>query len=561
MVAELQAQQTKRGAGLRILTETITSPTLAAQMQTLLKKFPDAKRHQWQPLTRDNVREGARMAFGEVVEAHYQFEKARVIVALDSDFLTRHPQRLLYTRKFADGRRLASGATTMNRLYVAESTPSITGAAADHRLAIRSSEIAAVARNLLAHVELGGTDANAGNDARARWIAAVASELQKNRGAGIVIVGESQPPIVHALAHQLNQTLGNSGSTVCYSASVEAQPVNQLESLRELVSEMNAGQVDLLLMLGGNPMFTAPTDLAFATALSKVKTCIHLSLEEDETSKFCHWHIPQAHFLETWSDVRAFDGSISIAQPLIIPLYDSHSAHEVLAVMNGQLEQQAIPGSYEIVREHWRQQKLGPDFEQAWRRAVHDGVMAGTKIPAKSVRLRMQAGEGNAAASGNGLEVTFHPDPAIWDGRFANNGWLQELAKPISKLTWDNAAFISPAFADKQQLANGDVIELKFKGRTVRAPVWITPGQAENSIALQLGHGQDAHGPRRHWHRIQCVSTTHLGCDVVWLRIGNRQDGRTSSAGLDAIAAQYSRQRRPSKSRHFFCGHFGAISG
>ncbi|HWF19657.1 MAG TPA: 4Fe-4S dicluster domain-containing protein, partial [Verrucomicrobiae bacterium] len=445
------------------------------------------------------AREGARIAFGEVAEAHCHFEKAKVVVALDSNFLLEHPQRLRYAREFTNGRRLAAGAKEMNRLYVAESTPTITGATADHRLPVSSSDIAKIASDLLHQLEgNGNATAKSPADVRPRWIAAVAAELQKNRGAGIVIAGEQQPPLVHAIVHRLNDILGNAGQTVTCTSSAEAQPVNQLSSLRELARDMAAGRVELLVMLGGNPVFTAPADFAFATQLARVKTCVHVSLEEDETSAHCHWHIPRTHFLEEWSDTRSFDGTVSIAQPLIAPLYENRSALEVMAVLNEQLQQQAIPGSYEIVREYWQQQKLGPDFEKAWRKAVHDGLMANTASRPKQVRLNTQEIDSQIARLNNSaaetLEISFHPDPSIWDGRFANNGWLQELAKPISKLTWDNAALISPALAQKRQLSTGDVVELRFKGRKVRAPVWIMPGQAENSVALHLGQGRTRTG-------------------------------------------------------------------
>jgi molybdopterin-containing oxidoreductase family iron-sulfur binding subunit len=410
-----------------------------------------------------------------------------------------HPQRLRYAREFTNGRRLAAGAKEMNRLYVAESTPTITGATADHRLPVSSSDIAKIASDLLHQLEgNGNATAKSPADVRPRWIAAVAAELQKNRGAGIVIAGEQQPPLVHAIVHRLNDILGNAGQTVTCTSSAEAQPVNQLSSLRELARDMAAGRVELLVMLGGNPVFTAPADFAFATQLARVKTCVHVSLEEDETSAHCHWHIPRTHFLEEWSDTRSFDGTVSIAQPLIAPLYENRSALEVMAVLNEQLQQQAIPGSYEIVREYWQQQKLGPDFEKAWRKAVHDGLMANTASRPKQVRLNTQEIDSQIARLNNSaaetLEISFHPDPSIWDGRFANNGWLQELAKPISKLTWDNAALISPALAQKRQLSTGDVVELRFKGRKVRAPVWIMPGQAENSVALHLGQGRTRTG-------------------------------------------------------------------
>jgi molybdopterin-containing oxidoreductase family iron-sulfur binding subunit len=486
MNSVIEAELPKRGAGIRVLTETVTSPTLATQIQTILKRFPAAQWHQYQPILRDSVREGARLAFGEFVETHYKFEKARVILALDSDFLFSHPNRLVYARRFTDGRRLTSGLRQMNRLYAAESTPSITGTMADHRLPVNSAEIEDLARLIDSHLK---PNAKSAAGPWVAWVGTLVGDLQQNRGAGLVIAGERQPAIVHALAHRMNHVLGNAGQTVTYSATAEARPVNQLQSLHQLVEDMSAGHVDVLLVLGGNPVFTAPFDLPFGEAMEKVRMCVHLSLEQNETSVRCHWHIPQTHFLETWSDTRAFDGTTSLIQPLIQPLYQGRSTHEVLESMI----RQPVPANYDIVRDYWRQQKLWPDFEKSWRKALHDGIIPGTQSPSKQVQLKSNFDSGPATdsiQSVSRIELTFHPDPSIWDGRFANNGWLQELAQPISKLTWDNAALISPALAQKHHLANGDGVDLRFRGRTVRAPVWIMPGQAENSIALHVGNGR-----------------------------------------------------------------------
>jgi MoCo/4Fe-4S cofactor protein with predicted Tat translocation signal len=493
----LEAQRSKRGAGLRILTETITSPTLAAQLQALLKRFPGAKWHQYQPVNRDNAHEGARLAFGEVVEAQHYFDKAKVILSLDSDFLFAHPEGLRYTRQFTNARRVSRDRTEMNRLYQVESSPTITGSMADHRLPLNSAAVEGFARTMAQQLGAGGGQAipQPGGDVQARWLSAVTRDLERNHGASLVIAGEQQPPVVHALAHLMNDRLGNVGRTVAYTASAEAQPVNQLESLRELVREMDSGSVDTLVMLGGNPVYNAPADFQFAVRLAKVKLRIHLSAYQDETSAYCHWHIAESNFLEAWSDIRAFDGTTSIIQPLIAPLYDTRTAHEVVEVMM----QQPGRSSYDIVRDHWLSRKLWPDFEPAWRKALHDGLIANSALPLREVRPSTAGGlppasAGTAGDQAGKLEVCFRPDPAVWDGRFANNGWLQETSKPFSKITWDNAALVSLPLAERLQLANGDVIQLRFRARTLRMPVWITPGQAENSVLLPLGYGRTRAG-------------------------------------------------------------------
>ncbi|HYR59498.1 MAG TPA: hypothetical protein VEO95_12745, partial [Chthoniobacteraceae bacterium] len=426
----LAAPELKQGAGLRILTESITSPTLAAQLQAVLAKFPRAKWHQYQPIARDSIREGALLAFGEDVEPHYHFDKADVIVALDSDFLFNAPGALRYAREFADRRRVSTGRAEMSRVYVVEPTPTVTGSNADHRLPVPASAVRAIAEAIA--IELKLLSARLDQTYDSAFVSAAAADLREHRGAGLVIAGIEQPPAVHVLAHAMNSALGNIGNTVTFTAPVETNRVNQTQSLRELIGDMESGAVDLLVILGGNPAFTAPADLDFAAHLSKVKTRVHLGLYVDETAEQCHWHIPAAHFLEAWSDTRAFDGTVSITQPLIEPLYRGKSAHELVDAF---LNLPARGSSYDIVREHWRSQKPWTDFEKGWRKAVHDGVIAGTALPARQVTLRADALESLGArppAMAN-LEISFRADPCVWDGRFANNGWLQELPKPITK--------------------------------------------------------------------------------------------------------------------------------
>jgi molybdopterin-containing oxidoreductase family iron-sulfur binding subunit len=488
---KLSAQGARQGAGLRILTETVTSPTLAHQLQALLAKFPSAKWHQYEPISRDAARVGARLAFGKEVETHYRFDKADVILSLDADFLSSGPGTLRYAREFAARRRVRAGQTAMNRLYVVECTPSNTGAMADHRLPLSAGKIRsfahAVAQGLGVDLEPLG---DAAASTHASWIAALVGDLRRHHGASIVLAGDQQSPVVHALAHAMNHALGNVGSTVLYSDPVQANPVDQTESLRELVGEMEAGLVDILVILGGNPVFTAPADLRFAEHLSNVRLRIRLGLYEDETSALCHWHLPEAHYLESWSDARAYDGTVTISQPLIAPLYEGKSAHELLAVLSGKSDR----SSHDIVRDYWKSQNLTPDFEMFWRKSLHDGLIAGTALPPKSVTLKRvrdwAASPPPTPKSQDLLEIVFQPDPTIWDGRFANNGWLQELPKSLTRLTWDNAVLISPATAERLGLSNEEVVELRYRGRAVRGPVWIMPGHAEDSVTVHLGYGR-----------------------------------------------------------------------
>lgn len=492
----LEKLRATKGEGLRILTETVTSPTLADQIGALLRQFPAAKWHHYDAISRDNARIGARAAFGQEINTVYHFDKADVILSLDADFLLGNPASVRYARDFIDRRRVNSTQAEMNRLYVVESTPSLTGASADHRLGLRASQIEglaiAIARAI--GVDVGATYSSVPVGVPEKWVSAVARDLQSHAGRSLVLAGDYQPPAIHALAHAMNSTLGNVGKTITYTDLVEAHRGDDLASLQELVADMQAGKVQMLLILGGNPVFTAPPDLQFAESLKKVPLHAHLGLYQDETAAACKWHIPQTHYLESWSDVRAYDGTVSIIQPLIQPLYDGKSAHDLLAALLGQ----PLPG-YDIVREHWLRVGTLADFDRSWRQVLHDGVMPGTTLPAKQVALRPDwhtaSGLGKAAMQ-QGIEVNFRPDPTIWDGRYANNGWLQELPKPLTKLTWDNAALISPKLAQElgkqanRKVENGNLVELTLGGRKVKAPIWMMPGHPEDSVTLHLGYGR-----------------------------------------------------------------------
>jgi MoCo/4Fe-4S cofactor protein with predicted Tat translocation signal len=489
MLEVLERQKSTKGAGLRILTETVTSPALHDQIQGLLKQFPEAKWHQYEPANRDHAREGSVRAFGEIVEPQYQFDKAKVVVSLDSDFLYSHPHSVQYARDFSSLRRARFPESEMSRLYVVESSPSVTGSNADHRFPLRSSEIEGVAFALARR--LGAQFSNATASANVDWISAVAEDLSEHPGEGIVIAGRNQPATVHALAHWMNQILRNSGKTVTYTESAEANPINQTNSLRELVEALDGNEVEALVILGGNPAFTAPADFNFGDKLKEAKFSAHLAPDINETSSLCAWHIPQNHFLESWGDARAFDGTFSIIQPLILPLYDGKSAHEILDAML------APPGrsDYDIVYDFWKSQNPGPDFDERWHKALHDGFIEKSNLPEKKVNLQpLDSLAASSSQTSNGVEITFHPDPTLYDGRFANNAWLQELPKPITKLTWDNAVLIAPALANRENLANGDVVEIEFQGRRLSLPVWIAPGQPDGSLGLQFGYGRSRVG-------------------------------------------------------------------
>ena len=540
---ESDGLKARKGAGLRFLTETITSLTLAAQMKQILTDFPEAKWHQYESVNRDNARAGAIMAFGQPVNTIYDFSKADRILSLGSDFLSAMPGTLRYARDYAAKRRISGDKSEMNRLYVIESTLTITGANADHRFLLKPTEMLTFANRAVSGKVFDNWPNPPASLVEA-W-GPLARDLERVKGISLVIAGDEQPASVHALAHIFNDSLGNVGKTVFYTDPIEANSIDQTQSLRELVGDIDAGKVDTLIVIGGNPAYNTPIDLRLdLNRLNKVKLRAHLSLYNNETSEICHWHIPAAHYLESWGDTRSYDGTVTIVQPLIAPLYEGKTPHEMLALFGDNYDRK----TYDIVRDYWRTQAQGvstgsssdrvgagrmpanrpqdagaptagapTDFESWWRKCLHDGFVPNTALPAKTVALKSdwesslaQTNVGGTPALPVGsYEIVFRADPTIYDGRFANNGWLQELPKPLTKLTWDNVALVSPITARKLGLAvpnyeqekkGGeafvDTIELKLNGRAISkaVPAWVMPGQPDNVITIQLGYGRDRAG-------------------------------------------------------------------
>ena len=477
------------GAGIRILTETVTSPSLAAQMRSLLNDMPAIRWHQYEPVNRDAARAGAQIAFGEHVDTRYDFTRADVVLTLDADFLGSGPGSVRYANDFAKRRAVEGNPGHMNRLYAVESTPSLTGAMADHALHVAPSHVEVVGRAIARSIGVNapGPDVDASHQ---HWVAAVAADLEQHAGASLVVAGDGQPASVHALAHAINGALGNAGKTVIYTEPVEAEPVNQVDSLRELVRDMDAGKVSTLIVLGANPVYNGPADVDFLAAMQHVSHRIHLGLYVDETGEQCHWHIPEAHYLEAWGDVPALDGTASIIQPLVIPLYGGKTAQEVIAVLSGK-----GGSAYDLVRKYWLDRHGESGFDAYWRAALSNGFVEGTALPAKTVTLKQDAAVQPYAVPGEGgLEVVFRPDPTVGDGRWANNGWLQELPKPLTKLTWDNAVILSFNTAKARGLTNFDVVEVTLGERAVKGQVWVQPGHPDDTITLHLGYGRTRAG-------------------------------------------------------------------
>ena len=474
------------GRGLAILTENVTSPTMGRLLADFLAAYPEARWYQYDPLHPDNVVAGARMAFGQDVVPLHDFAAADVVVSLDADFLNEGPARLAHARAFADRRRVRHADDDMNRLYQLETSPSNSGGLADHRVALKPSELAQAAAVIAAAL---GVDAPAATRPAAfsqELLDAMVDDLRAHEGRSVVIAGEAQPPVVHAIAHAINQALGNVGSTVRYVANAAARPTVHLDELRDLTGAMRVGDVQALLVLGGNPVYTAPVDVPFAAALENVPFTAHLGGYVDETARSCTWHVPEAHFLETWGDVRAYDGTITIQQPLILPFYGGKSATEMVSALLGD----GAANAYDLVRSHWQERVTG-SFDDFWRETVYRGVVA--RSASAEVTVGQAAVAGPLPQAGD-LELRLALDPSVLDGRFANNGWLQELPKAFSNLTWDNAALVAPATAEALGVSNGDVISLEANGASVDAPVWVQPGQAVGAISLALGFGRTSAG-------------------------------------------------------------------
>jgi len=503
----LAALEPVGGQGLYLLTGAVSSPTLLAQIAELRAKFPEMRWHTWEPAGRQRAFAGAESAFGEKVEVRYEVKAADVILALDSDFLTSGPGAVRYAKDFAARRRVhAEGQAEPNRLYAVETTPSNTGATADHRLALGPAELGHFAAALAAELGVEGVEAPSAalEGAAADWLAAVAEDLRAHAGRSLVVVGDHAPEALHVLAHAINAHLGNLGTTAVVTDPVLAADADG--SLAELYADMVEGKIDSLITIGTNPVYDAPADYAFQQNLRvRVRFRVHVGSHRDETAEFCDWHVPLSHALESWGDARSFDGTATICQPLIQPLYESKCAAEVLAAMLGETEAEGE----ELVRAHW-QETWGDsaDFELRFRRALHDGLVEDSAFAPRPAQVDPEAVVSAAAeltsAASDGFEVLLRPDPTIHDGRWANNGWLQECPKPITRLTWDNALLVSPAtfedlglgkpFQYGDQRPETPMVRLTAGERSLEVAVWAVPGHAPGVGTLHLGYGRERCG-------------------------------------------------------------------
>ena len=492
MLPQMAEWRQSGGKGVALLTGPITSPTIAAEIARWRAAYPDAR---WfSGSARDGALEGARRAFGRPLETLPDFGKARVIVALDGDFLDLGPGQVGLSRRWIDARRAALAEGRLLPLFSAAPTPSLTSAKADDAVPASGDRLDAVGRALL--TAAAGGAAPEGDDPVARWTRRASAALAGARGGGIVTAGLTASPDLHALVHRLNGQLGNAGTTLGYHAPVAEAGAG---SLSDLAVAMERGEVQALIVLGANPVYEAPGALDFAARMERVPLKIHAGLYYDETGAHADWHLPLAHPLESWGDVRALDGTAGLIQPTVSPFYNGHTVQEVLASLGGTDEGM---DSLALVKRHWRRD--GEDekaFEARFDEALRMGFFPGGAAAMEAVTVLPSppaGGAGTAAAptpprdgEGSSVEVVFRPDGTLYDGTHADLAWLQELPKPLTKVVWENVIAVSPALAAREGLVNGDLVRIEAEGRSVTGPAWILPGQAADTVTLGLGYGRD----------------------------------------------------------------------
>ncbi len=505
-----EAKTLKRGMKkTAILTEVTSSPAVWYTLGRLAGK--GAKIYTWEAVCRVNEIMGAVKAFGKPAKTQLDLSQARVIVDFDANMMQDHPTALRNAREFAQGRRPESGH--MNRLYCYENNFSVTGGQADHRFPTAARDIGVAVWALAAELVLGeGLPLPAGagfsrgdlnkwrkNAAAGEHVAAMAKDLMENRGKSLLLAGMRQPADVHAMVYSLNEALGNSGHTISYLP----MQMPEFQDISKLVADLNSGSVETLIMLGGNPVYNAPSDLKFGDAMMKAANRIHLSDSDNATSQKSTWHIPRAHYLESWGDAVGWDGTYMAVQPLIQPLFGGKTSTELLSAFNSRKPKNSFDkarSSFSVmIGGSPRTPKNDKEFEKRWRRFIHDGHLALSGSPGAQVLPlagnKVAAPSGGHALSAENLEISFALDQSVYDGRFANNAWLQEMPDFMTKLTWDNAALISPATADELGVKHGDVVTMDYQGNSMDAAVYVMPGQAHYSVTVNLGYGCNELGP------------------------------------------------------------------
>ncbi len=517
--------------GLWFLLPPQSSPLVEELMARVRARHPGVRFAFDAPLGRRQVHAGAQLAFGRPLEAQYRFDRAKVVVSLDADFLTATPNAVRWARDFAAARRPGWPIGEPSRLYVAEARPGPTGSVADHRLAVRPSAIHGLATTLLGAVSAPpgasrGRGALAGD--RGAWVEAAAADLRAAGGLGLVVVGDRQPAAVHALGHAINQAIGAVGRTVFFTRSALIDPLG--EGIHELVTAIGAGRVGTLVIADANPLYTAAPGLDLRGLLARVPRSIAAGLAESETSRACQQFLPLTHFLESWGDARAHDGTISLVQPLIRPLAPGLSVPELLAVFAGD----PAPSGHRMLRALHARGADPVEAELAWRRLLQRGLVEGSAFPVEDVELRppgraLHPAPAVPLAAGS-CEVALVASHATHDGRFAGNPWLQELPGPLDKITWGNAAHLAPATARALGVETGDLVRVERGGQRVELPAFVQPGHAERCVSIAVGYGREAGGPIAEGVGVRAYGLAALDGGAVAARVA-----RTGARGELAV--------------------------
>nr|MDQ2668789.1 oxidoreductase [Gemmatimonadota bacterium] len=532
-----------RGAGLRLLLEPTSSPLVAAMLARVQTAMPDSRIYFHSALGDGASLQAAHDSLGASVIAQHDFRSADVVISLGADFCASGPYNLRYARDFGARRRITSPAPS--RLYVAECSPSPTGTIADHRVAASPAALGRIAAALLAAVA--GDARGAGNipagtttngaesipltSTQRAWVNGAVNDLLANRGRGIVIAGAQQPADVHAMAHALNAAVGNVGSTVHYTGSPILHAGESGRDLATLAAELHSGGVDTLVVLEGNPAYAAPVDLKIATAIRSARNSLYLGMYDDETARESTWFVPAAHYLESWGDARAYDGTASLVQPLISPLYDGRTVAQLLALVAGD----STTSTHDLLRQAWdASYPTAGSLDSQWDKVLTRGTVGGTSAPLTAPAVRWSAiaaahGRLAAPSARDAVDINFVQSPALYDGRFADNGWLQELPDPTTKLTWDNAALLSPALCARLGVDRGDEVSIALRGRTIKAPVILVPGHADGAITLAMGYGRSgaeatARGVGCNVNAIRTWSAPYADTGITVTRTGAHRD-------------------------------------
>lgn len=521
---QLNRHRTRQGEGLALLSGRVTSPTLLAQIEALTGSMPRARWYRYEPVEDDAIRRGTMQAFGEATTVLPRFGEARVMLALDADPIGFGPEQVRFSREIIEARRPHAPGDSL-RLYAIEPDWTLTGALADHRVAMRPELIRNVAIEIARGLGAALEPPTLANEV-SQFAKAAGADLLAHRGAALVLAGPRQPAEVLALCHWIN---GQLQAPVDSIAPVDPVAEGHAESLRALASEVHAGHVETLIIIGANPVYDAPGDLGFGDIIAAVPFTAQLGLYRDETAECCSWHLPLTHVLEYWSDIRAFDGTASIIQPLIRPLYDSRDPHQILTMLQGE----PAVSTLDIVRSHWRNQwqmtnASSSDWDAWWRQTLQDGVVAKTASRTISLPPPKLPQIGPSVPTEN-YALILSPDPSVFDGSMANNAWLQECAKPFTRQVWGNALHLAEEDARQLGVKDGDVVQLRCDQATLEAAVFVRPGQARRVVSATLGYGRThagsiGNGVGFDVYRLRSADTPWLSANCTLTRTGRREN-------------------------------------